>query len=296
MRWSRSAPPPEAAETDSMQTELREAESAELATASGNFPDSTFATKVGRITLAEPTCAEPGPAPESAKIIEFPRSAALPVFHPSDLADPVVDRNRPRIVEAPEILPPPPALGGMLIEPADRELTDPRIGFPAAVPSASIARRLLAALVDGVIVATALTGCAAIFLRVNPSISPIHAALPLLAEAARAATTLGGAARATLAAATLTAAAVAFLLWAAYEFCFVVYTGSTPGLRIARLRIAGFDGSPLHRRARRWRALASVLSAFSAGLGYFWCLLDEDGLCWHDRITRTHVESARHPE
>jgi uncharacterized RDD family membrane protein YckC len=84
---------------------------------------------------------------------------------------------------------------------------------------------------------------------------------------------------------------VAVLLWKAYEFLFVVYTGSTPGLRAARLRLVEFDGSPLNRRLRRWRVLASCLSAFSAGLGYLWCVLDQDGLCWHDRITRTHVQS-----
>jgi len=89
---------------------------------------------------------------------------------------------------------------------------------------------------------------------------------------------------------------VALLLWAAYEFLFVVYTGSTPGLRAARLRLAAFDGSPLNRRLRRWRVLASFLSALSAGLGYLWCFLDQDGLCWHDRITRTHIQSESHPE
>ena len=89
---------------------------------------------------------------------------------------------------------------------------------------------------------------------------------------------------------------VAALLWTAYEFLFVVYTGSTPGLRAARLRLAGFDGSAPTRRLRRWRVLASFLSAFSAGLGYLWCFLDQDGLCWHDRITRTHVQSAAQAE
>jgi uncharacterized RDD family membrane protein YckC len=233
---------------------------------------------------------EPAPEP-SAKVIEFPRSAAIPVFRRSELADPVFDHNRPRIVEAPEVLPPPPALGGMLIEPAPQETVDKRTDAPAAVPSATIAQRATAALVDGAILATAVAAFAAIFLRVNtalvhtliPSLNPrlnpslirslvsVRGPLPILAGA------LGG---------------VAVLLWAAYEFLFVVYTGSTPGLRAAHLRLGAFDGSPLHRRSRRWRVLASYLSAFSAGLGYLWCFLDQDGLCWHDRITRSHVQAA----
>jgi uncharacterized RDD family membrane protein YckC len=209
---------------------------------------------------------EPAPEP-SAKLIEFPRSAAIPVFRPSELADPIFDR--PRIVEAPEVLPPPPALGGMMIEPTSEEPFDRRAGsdFPAASRSASVLRRALAVGVDGVIVATALGGFAAIFLRLNPVRGP----LPMLAAA------LG---------------AVAVLLFVAYEFLFVVYTGSTPGMRAARLRLAAFDGSPLNRRWRRWRVLAALLSAFSAGLGYVWCVLDQDRLCWHDRITRTHVQLA----
>ena len=84
---------------------------------------------------------------QSAKVIEFPRSAAIPVSHPNDLADPVFDLERPRIVEAPDILPPPPALGGMLLEPAQPEQADSRAGTdfprPSASPSASIARRAL---------------------------------------------------------------------------------------------------------------------------------------------------------
>ncbi len=218
----------------------------------------------------------PEPALEpSAKVIEFPRCAAIPVFRRSELADPVFDHDRPRIVEAPEILPPPPALGGITIEPAHQEPADKRVNFPAAFPSASIARRALAAFVDGVILAMALAGFAAIVLRLNPSLNPVRGPLPMLAGA------LG---------------LIAVLLWAVYEFLFVVYTGSTPGLRAARLRLAAFDGSPLHRRVRCWRVLASFLCAFSAGLGYLWCVLDQDGLCWHDRITRTYVQAERRAE
>jgi uncharacterized RDD family membrane protein YckC len=210
---------------------------------------------------------------QSAKVIEFPRSAAIPVFHATELADPIFDR--PRIVEAPEILPPPPALGGMLIEPLDQESAERRADSTFASPSVSITRRALAALVDGVVLAASLTAFAAIVLRLNPSLNPVQGPLPLLSGA------LGG---------------VAVVLWAGYEFLFVVYTGSTPGLRVARLQLAGFDGAPLIRRTRRWRVLASFLSAFSAGLGYLWCVLDQDGLCWHDRITRTHVTLTAKPE
>ncbi len=213
----------------------------------------------------------PEPSAQAAgKVLEFPRSAAIPVFHTNDLADPVFDCDRPRIVEAPEILPPPPALGGMLMEPAERELADNKDGAESPFASASIARRALSALVDGAILAVALTGFAAIFFRLNPVREP----LPVLAAA------LG-----------VTATA----LWAAYEFLFIVYTGSTPGLRAARVQLARFDGSPLSRRLRRWRVLASLLSALSVGLGYLWCFLDQDGLCWHDRITRTHVRCAAQP-
>jgi uncharacterized RDD family membrane protein YckC len=233
---------------------------------------------VGAPSLAEPREAleqgaeEQGPhrySEQPANVIEFPRSAAIPVSRPSDLADPVFEHDRPRIVEAPEILPPPPALGGMLMEPAQQEETHRQAGADFPLASASIARRALAALVDAAVLGTSLAAFAAIFLRLNPVPEALRP-LPILAGAF---------------------AGVTVLLWAAYEFLFVVYTGSTPGLRAARLRLAGFDGSPLNRRLRRWRALASFLSAFSGGLGYLWCVLDQDGLCWHDRITRTHLQS-----
>ncbi len=239
-----------------------------------------------RLAERRQTEQEPDFYPESAKVIEFPRSAAIPVFCRSELADPVFDHDRPRIVEAPEILPPPPALGGMLIEPAQQEPADRRAGadlqLPSPYRSASITRRAYAAFVDGVVLLAALAAFAAISLRVNPTLNlglnlRLNPGLNLMREPfPMLAAALG---------------LVTLLLWMAYQFLFVVYTGSTPGLRAARLRLAGFDGLPLHRRSRRWRVLASFLSAFSAGLGYFWCVLDQDGLCWHDRISRTYVQS-----
>jgi uncharacterized RDD family membrane protein YckC len=85
------------------------------------------------------------------------------------------------------------------------------------------------------------------------------------------------------------AAGISALFWGAYQYLLLVYSGSTPGLRLARLELTRFDGSQAGRRLRRWRVLASFLSATSLGMGYAWVFLDEDALCWHDRITHTYL-------
>src|SRR5260221_5740893 len=121
-------------------------------------PAPTGSTAAGALAIAEPRQAllqsAEQVAEQSANVIEFPRSAAMPVFHPSDLADPVFDRDRPRIVEVPEILPPPPALGGMLMEPAHQEPAERRAGEyfpqPSSSPPASIAQHVLAAFLHGI--------------------------------------------------------------------------------------------------------------------------------------------------
>lgn len=220
-----------------------------------------------------PSDHEPKPEPQAVEesftnVIEFPRSAAIPVFHDTELADPIV--SRPRIVEAPEIVPPPPALGGILIEPAQTELPERRLTTEPSVASASIPRRLLGASLDALVLAAALSACGAIFLRLNPISLPLSGV-------------------------TGAAGSLLVILWMIYQFMFIVLTGSTPGLRATRLQITKLDGTSVSRSTRRWRVLASFLSAFAAGLGYLWCLLDQDSLCWHDRITRTHIQPADNP-
>jgi uncharacterized RDD family membrane protein YckC len=288
--WSRTVPPPgsekiSSERTDGQRTDARRSDSDRI----GSDTTAALRSQAGQeLALSRAESSSPlssvigidqpayqnsehqnseAASEQSAKVIEFPRSAAIPMFHSPELADPIFDR--PRIVEAPEILPPPPALGGMLIEAVQKEAPVTTNDTPAA--SASPGRRALAVLVDGIVLATALAAFAAIFLRLNPNVDPNDLPLPILAAAL---------------------ATVATLLWMAYNFSFLVYTGSTPGLRAARLRLAAFDGSPLTRASRRWRVLASFLSAFSAGLGYLWCILDQDGLCWHDRITRSNIQNC----
>src|SRR5258708_17527128 len=105
--------------------------------------------------LAQSTFLTTAPAPTTAKIIEFPRSwtpAPAPV---DELAEPVLNRDRPRILEAPEFVPPPPALGGITIEPAQQPEMERRPGIDIPLQSAPLSRRIFAAAIDGVIIAVA---------------------------------------------------------------------------------------------------------------------------------------------
>jgi uncharacterized RDD family membrane protein YckC len=205
-------------------------------------------------------------ATTTAKIIEFPRSWTPPPSPIDELAEPVTDR--PRILEAPEFVPPPPALGGITIEPAQQPETEKRPGIDIPLQSAPLARRILSAAIDGVIIAAACTLFAFIFWKLT-AIRPPRLQMMSLA------------------------AGLSGLFWSAYQYLLVVYSGTTPGLRLTRLELARFDGTPASRRLRRWRVLASFLSAASLGMGYAWVFLDEDSLCWHDRITHTYLAPKR---
>ena len=116
-------------------------------------------------TSAPPTTA-PIPAPVTGKLIEFPRSWTPPPTRFDELAEPVIDRGRPRILEAPEVVPPPPALGGITIETVERPEAEKRPGVDIPVQSAPLARRIFAAGVDGVVITAACALFAFIFWKV----------------------------------------------------------------------------------------------------------------------------------
>jgi len=216
-----------------------------------------------RITLAEPANYPrimPAITETTAKVIEFASYSPAPRAF-DELAEPVLD---PRIIEAPELVPPPPALGGFLIEPVEEPANERRPGFEIPLQAAPMGRRIAASAIDATLVISAFAAFAYIFFRFT-------AELPPLARVAG------------------TGALLIGLMWSAYQYLLLVYSGSTPGLKLARLELHRFDGSPVPLRLRRWRVLTSVLSGLSLGLGYAWCFLDEDRLCWHDRITRTYM-------
>lgn len=171
--------------------------------------------------------------------------------------------SAPRILEVAEAMPPAPALGGITIEGIERK-ADRRPGIDVPLLAAPLARRMAAAAIDGAIIMLAMALFSAIFWKATEMRPPMAQILGL-------------------------AAAVPCFLWAAYQYLLIVYAATTPGLRAAGLHLARFDGNSANRRLRRWRVLASYLSALSLGMGYFWVFLDEDALCWHDRITHTYL-------
>jgi hypothetical protein len=236
-------------------------------------PATEVGTFIGTEAVAtpSPTVGEPRHAPKTAKItakiIEFPRFAwGPPPPPPDELAEPV--GNRPRILEAPEIVPPAPALGGITIEAAERNDPEKRPGIDIPLQSASVGRRVVASAVDGLIVLLAAGMFGGIFWKVAAVRPPLVQMLGI-------------------------GAGVLCLLWAVYQYLLIVYNGSTPGLRAARLELARFNGTSTGRRLRRWRVLAACLSAISLGMGYAWVFLDEDALCWHDRITHTYLAPGK---
>jgi hypothetical protein len=209
------------------------------------------------------------PAP-TAKIIEFPRFAWAPPPPPLDqLAEPVCDK--PRILDVPEVEPSAPALGGITIEPLQTDDPEKQPGIDIPLQSAPLGRRVFAALVDGGIVAVASVLFAYIFWKIAGIRPPNLQTVSL-------------------------GTAIPFLFWAVYQYLLIVYSSSTPGLRFAKLELARFDGTPTSRSTRRWRIVASYLSAASLGMGYVWLFLDEDALCWHDRITHTYLAPRKNSD
>jgi uncharacterized RDD family membrane protein YckC len=220
----------------------------------------TLPTSPPATPRASESTAAPTRTSGRGKLLEFFRPSIAPPEVVEELAEPVIDA--PRILEVPDVLPPPPALGGILIEPSEDQTPNPGLELP--LRAAPMLRRVVALIVDGLFVIAAVGLFTYICWKLGLD------GLPRMKIASLAA--------------ILTA-----LLWTGYQYLLLVYVGSTPGLRLAKLRLSRFDNSPVPRRLRRWRVLASILSGLSLSLGYAWCFLDQDQLCWHDRITQTYM-------
>ncbi|HVH85702.1 MAG TPA: RDD family protein [Terriglobales bacterium] len=195
-----------------------------------------------------------GPAP---KVIEFPRTRQY------ELAEPIADQLR--IFEALEELPPlPPShLAEIEIAPeAPAYFGADELEVP--IQAAPVGQRIYATAVDAALMLAAilLFGAAAQFVA-----SAIPITKPLL----------------------VSAAICIVLLLGVYYVLSLSLSRSTPGMLASGLYVLTFKGEPPTCWRLRWRALATVLSFAALGMGFVWALIDEDRLCWHDRITHTYL-------
>jgi uncharacterized RDD family membrane protein YckC len=185
------------------------------------------------------------------------------------------------------------------------------VDLGARPQTAAISRRLMAAAIDGSLI---LAGCAAfavIFTAVwsqslgqtwayaatHPASGPADAPLHLgvvqhlartLSQIVRAMASPAGP---TPAAAVVGIAGAAAFLYLLYQTLFFTLAEATPGMRCARIALCTFADENPTRRAMRRRILVVLLSACPLGLGLLWVALDEDGLAWHDRISRMYPRS-----
>ncbi len=246
-----------------MQSAMRQAVAIQYVEEAGRAEP---ASREGRSQASAVPVAEPRVHEGAGKIIEFPRTMYALPSRLSDLADPVMDR--PRILEAPELTPPPPALGGMTIEETAKAEPERRPGIDMPLQSARLGQRLLAAAIDGVVVLSAAGLFGGIFYKMTRATPSVQQMAVLVAE-------------------------LVGVFWAGYQYLLMVHSGTTAGLRLLKLRVQRFDGKPASRQLRRWRVLGSMLSGASLGMGYAWFFLDEDGLCWHERVSKTHIASEK---
>jgi uncharacterized RDD family membrane protein YckC len=78
-------------------------------------------------------------------------------------------------------------------------------------------------------------------------------------------------------------------VYAQYFGLFTIFGGTTPGMMVSGLHIAGFSGEPPTARQLFWRTVGYLISAGTFFLGFFWALWDEDALTWHDRLSHTYL-------
>ncbi len=202
--------------------------------------------------------------PVEPRLLEFPRpfAAANPA---EELAEPVVFPEKPRILDAPEMpdnARPMPLLAGMTMLEDSGAREGSAIELPLQVAPAT--QRVFCALIDGVLVLSAAAIFAWIAIKIAPAIAEQRASLTLFFL-------------------------VPGFLWVLYYYIFLVYAATTPGMQMAQLAPISFECRPLTRNGRRWRALAMIISCAPLGLGLLWMFVDEDMLCWHDRISRSYL-------
>lgn len=81
------------------------------------------------------------------------------------------------------------------------------------------------------------------------------------------------------------------MLVAMYGFFthFWVKNGQTLAMQTWRIRLVNNDMQPITYAQAYKRLSFAMLSLACFGLGYFWALIDKDGLSWHDKLSNTQL-------
>ena len=76
---------------------------------------------------------------------------------------------------------------------------------------------------------------------------------------------------------------------ALYEWFFLSFAKTTPGMRYAQLSLCTFDEQLATREQVNGRLKAMLISVLPMGLGMLWSIFDEDQMSWHDRLSKTYL-------
>lgn len=194
-------------------------------------------------------------------------------------ADPSVVRSAPSVWVAPAVQPAPRRVHR--VDRVEIDLLQPSLDFSGAPalpsghgasdwhvslvsPMASLRERRLAALLDAALILFAYGAFLALFAALGGRFSASKLDVAVLLA------TLG-------------------LFYGQYFALFTLFAGATPGMLWRGLRLATFDGAEPQMRDLAWRSFGYLLSAGNLMMGFLWALWDEDRLCWHDRISHTHL-------
>jgi uncharacterized RDD family membrane protein YckC len=143
--------------------------------------------------------------------------------------------------------------------------------------TAPFSLRAMSAIVDGCIITAALLAFTAGFaITVGKLAGPATAA---------------SGSRITLQTAVIAGAGTFIVFTLLYQILFFTLSEATPGMRYARIAFCTFNDDNPTRAAMRRRIFATLLSACPLGIGFLWAWLDDEGLGWHDRISRMYQRS-----
>lgn len=173
----------------------------------------------------------------------------------------------------------PPQAEEIAIEPGPRAdnhleivVEPPEAGAPATASQAELqtlivapmGRRFLAGLADGLVLLLGGGLFALIFWRAGGHLTPVPPNLAIVAF-------------------------IAIIFVWAYFGLFTALTFSTPGQTWMGIEVRNMEGWPPAPRESFLRAFGYSVSLAALMIGFFWALVDSEGLTWHDRISGTFL-------